>query len=435
MNAKKEGMVKPTSEEKEERLPIEVRANMLSRETSVYFNLALFEQVQRVAIMFSKSTMIPEHFRGNIGNCMIALNYAYRLKADEFMVFQCLYEVHGRPGIEGKLVEAIINASNKYSEPLQYEWLDPEDKIVARHIVLNHKEFKAFGCQTFSVDAKSGQRVDGPKITWELIKAKGWYDRKGPDGTLESNNWRTMPEMMFYYRAASWFSNKNCPELKLGMHTVEELEDIVELRPRENGAYAISDSVAALNEKIKQPASTDEQKSDIYKAQEIKLESEEKPESGPDPDEENKKPEYSPFVQQFIKLRKGDGVKTGLGPAMLKNKAAIQGSSPEDQEIIKKKFYTLYGAEVSYPLDPLGEKEPETEEKTEDKPDASPTEEEDKILELVKGAELTDFMGEPAIVINCSERDDKPTTKWCNGSCTVRQGCDSWKKYDAWKLG
>jgi len=403
---------KKTKEEKPETLPAEVRANMLSTERSIFFNVALFEQAQRVAKMFADSTMVPNHFRNNIGNCMIALNYASRIEADPFMVFQSLYEVHGRPGIEGKLVEAIINASNKYSEPLQYEWLDPEDKIVARHIVLNHKEFKAFGCQAFSIDAKSGKRVDGPKITWELVKAEGWYDKQG-------SKWQTMAEMMFYYRAASWFGNKNCPELKLGMHTVEELEDIIELRARQNGSYGTVD-LATLNEKLKQPTSTDEQKSDIYKAQEVKA----KPE---------KKAEPSSFVQQFINLKKGDAVKIGFVPTIMKKKSEILAAAPEDQEIIRKKFYTLYGPEVSYPLDPPGEKkieETETEDKAAPSPKADEGTDQQRMLRLADGAELVDFAGEKMVIVKCPIRDDKPTEKWCS-RCNDREGCDTWKKYDA----
>lgn len=208
-----------------EKLPAEYRADLLKSQESIFFNTALFEQCQRVAQMFAQSTMVPKDFQGNIGNCMIALNYASRLRADPFMVFQTLYTVHGRPGVEGKLVEACINQSGKYSEPLDYEWLDPEDKATTRNQVLKSKE-DGWGCQACTIDKASGKRVIGPKITWQIVKDEGWYDKNGPDGTVKSNKWRTMPEMMFYYRAASWFANKNCPEVKLGMATKEEIEDM-----------------------------------------------------------------------------------------------------------------------------------------------------------------------------------------------------------------
>lgn len=209
---------------KYEVLPATERAAMLSNEESIFFNVAKFEQAQRIARMFADSTMVPDHFRGNIGNCMIGLNYAARIGADPFMVLQTMYIVHGRPGVEAKLVEAVINYSSKYSEPLQYEWLDENDEPTTRKDVLVGKKDES-GCQAWTVERKSGKKVIGPKITWALVKAEGWYDKPGPDKTIKTNKWRTMPEMMFYYRAASWFANKNCPELKLGMMTKEEIED------------------------------------------------------------------------------------------------------------------------------------------------------------------------------------------------------------------
>src|SRR5512137_2837763 len=102
-----------------DRLPVEVRAKMLSHESSIFFNMAKFEHAQRIATLFSSSTMVPKHFQGNVANCLIALNYADRIQADVFMVMQNMYVVHGRPGIEAKLVIALINQSGKYSEPLK----------------------------------------------------------------------------------------------------------------------------------------------------------------------------------------------------------------------------------------------------------------------------------------------------------------------------
>ena len=323
---------KKTKEEKPEILPAEVRANMLSGEKSLFFNVALFEQAQRIATMFAESTMVPEHFRNNVGNCMIALNYAARLQADPFMMMQCMYIVYGKPGIEGKLVEAIINASNKYSEPLQYEWLDPEDKVVERRTVLKHKDFDEYGCQAFSIDAKSGKRVDGPKITWKLVKVEGWYDRKDKKTGALISKWRTMPEMMFYYRAASWFSNKNCPELKLGMHTIEELDDIVELTPHGNGSYAIKDAATTLNDKLK--ADKDKPKTNIYEAKEPEKEEKEEKEEGEDQ-----------IRKLYINLRK-----PGFKEFVASHKDAIPNMEEKYQAEIRSKWQGFYPDEP-YPLD------------------------------------------------------------------------------------
>lgn len=220
------------NEEKYEILPADKRADMLATQNSMLFNVALFEHAQRVAQMYAKSNMVPEHFRDNIGNCFVALNFAQRLKADEFMVMQNIYTVHGRPGIEAKLVIALVNSSQKYKHPgLHYE--------ERGNVFKPNKE--SDGMRAFGFDAITGDRVNGPWVTWDTVKAEGWYDKKGPDGTVRSNKWRTMPEQMFTYRAASWFANKNCPEIKFGMHTTDELQDSIDLRQKPNGTYSISE--------------------------------------------------------------------------------------------------------------------------------------------------------------------------------------------------
>lgn len=207
-------------QEKEERLPAQVRAGMLADQKGMLYNVALFEHAQRVAQMYSASTMIPEHFKGNVGNCFIALNYAQRIGADEFMVMQNMYVVHGRPGIEGKLVIALVNGCGKYKRPgLYYE---------ERGNLTSPKNDED-GMRAYAFDATTGERVNGPWITWGVVKAEGWLSKTG-------SKWKTMSEIMFTYRAASWFANRHCPEVKMGMATVEELHDIVEMKQVE-GTY------------------------------------------------------------------------------------------------------------------------------------------------------------------------------------------------------
>ena len=86
---------------------------LVTASSSLLFDAERFDHAQRVAKMLSTSTLVPEHFRNNIGNCVIALNYADRIGADPFMVLQNMYVVHGRPGVEGKLVIALVNQSGR----------------------------------------------------------------------------------------------------------------------------------------------------------------------------------------------------------------------------------------------------------------------------------------------------------------------------------
>jgi hypothetical protein len=181
--------------------------------------------------MLAQASMVPKEFQNNIGNCMIALNYANRVKADVFMLMQNIYVIHGKPGLEGKFIIALINQSNKYAGPVGFQWLNDSDKAVEASAVINSTA-DGYGCRAHAVDARSSETVIGPKITWSIVKKEGWYDKSG-------SKWQTMPELMFMYRSASWFANVHCPEIKLGMHTIEELEDVLDFAKMPDGSYQV----------------------------------------------------------------------------------------------------------------------------------------------------------------------------------------------------
>jgi hypothetical protein len=59
-----------------------------------------------------------------------------------------------------------------------------------------------------------------------MVKAEGWD--KNP-------KWRNMEMQMFQYRAAAFFGRVNCPQLLMGYHTADEIEDAVkDVTPRGN---------------------------------------------------------------------------------------------------------------------------------------------------------------------------------------------------------
>lgn len=199
---------------------------MLRENSSLFFNAIKFEHAQRVATMLSSSTMVPEHFRNNLGNCMIALNYAERLGVDPFMLMQTMCVVHGRPGIEGKTVIALINKSGLFTGPLEWEFS-------------GKKGTPDWKCTAYATHKATNKRLE-LSIDWATVKAEGWEAKNG-------SKWKSIPEVMFRYRTASWFANAYCPEVKLGLQTAEELQDsnMIDVTPKQ--APAIED----LNQRLK----------------------------------------------------------------------------------------------------------------------------------------------------------------------------------------
>ncbi len=194
-------------------LPMEKQDNQQVTDIVPGFSsLQGFELAQRAAKLLAQSSLVPKEYQGNLPNCVIALNMATRMNADPLMVMQNLYIVNGRPGWSSQFLISTFNTSGKFSA-LRYEWVGEEGK-------------DSWGCRAWAIEKATGQKLVGATVTIGLAKKEGWYNKNG-------SKWQTMPEQMLMYRAASWFIRAYAPELAMGMHTVEELGDIVDLEPED----------------------------------------------------------------------------------------------------------------------------------------------------------------------------------------------------------
>lgn len=176
---------------------------------SSFANKDSFEHVQRVASVFSKSELVPKKYQGNVANCVIALEMAGRMNVSPLMVMQNLDIILGRPCWSSKFLIASLNACGRFS-PLRYE--DSNDK--------------GGSTRAWALDKATGEKLYGVWITMEMAKAEGWIDKAG-------SKWKTMPELMRRYRAASFFTNQYAPEISMGFQTVEEIIDITQPEPEQ----------------------------------------------------------------------------------------------------------------------------------------------------------------------------------------------------------
>ncbi len=165
-----------------------------------------FNHLWRVAQMFADSGLMPTHFQGHPANCFIAAQMAVRMGVDPFMFMQNTYIVHGRPGMEAKLAIALINSSGLFTDSLNYE-IEGSDPFA-----------KDYRVRATAIRKSTGKLIEGPWIDWSIVRAEKWDAKDG-------SKWKTMPGMMFLYRAATWFGRVNCPERLMGMMTADEAED------------------------------------------------------------------------------------------------------------------------------------------------------------------------------------------------------------------
>ncbi len=181
--------------------------------------LAGFEALQRIGKMFSMSTIVPDVFKGNVGNCAIATEMAQRMRASPLMVMQNLDVIYGRPSWRAKFLIGCFNQCGRF-EAIGYEWTGTEGK-------------DDWGCRALSRELATNKSIRGPKITIGLAKAEGWYDKKG-------SKWPTIPELMLMYRAGAWMINTTAPEISLGLPTDDEVRDTYDATRGADGQYSVT---------------------------------------------------------------------------------------------------------------------------------------------------------------------------------------------------
>ena len=190
-----------------------------------FLDTAKFNQLWRVAQVFAGSQLVPQHYINNPSNCFIAMQMSIRLNVDPMMFMQNTFIIHGKPGMESKLVIALINARGPFEGPIQWKFEGKGDKR---------------SCTAYAKHKMTGE-VCQATVSWEMATKEGWTTKSG-------SKWKTMPDLMFQYRSAVFLGRLYCPECLMGMRTIDELIDIK--ANDEAAAEAPAAGVAGLKERM-----------------------------------------------------------------------------------------------------------------------------------------------------------------------------------------
>ena len=211
-----------------------------------FFDPVQFETMQRVSKMFASSDLVPDSYKPvlkmipaganegqiaaiqqenaaaqnkAIANCMIALEVANRIGASPLMVMQNLVVIYGRPSWSAKFLIATVNTCGRF-EPLQFKFIKNGNlgKVEYTDYVWNQSAHRKEAQKKEFDDV-----LESSPISIRMAIQEGWYMKSG-------SKWQTMPKQMLMYRAASWWTSVYAPEISMGMRTVEENQEIHELR-------------------------------------------------------------------------------------------------------------------------------------------------------------------------------------------------------------
>ena len=186
-------------------------------EFSSLLDSAKFNQMWKVASLFASSDLVPKQYKGKNADCFIATQMAVRLGVDPMMFMQNTYVVHGTPGMEAKLAIALINKNGPFTDPVQWRLEGEGDS----------RKCTAFG------KLPNGSVCEA-EVNMKMVIDEGW---------IKNSKWKTMPDLMFRYRSASFLGRLYCPEVLMGMQTLDEIVDV--------GKKTFDDSVIDNDARIK----------------------------------------------------------------------------------------------------------------------------------------------------------------------------------------
>ena len=90
-----------------------------------------------------------------------------------------------------------------------------------------------------------------------MANDEGWTSKNG-------SKWKTMPDVMIQYRAASFFGRMNCPDMIMGIYSQEEVLDMGEL-PTDGFALVVDPATGEVTEAEKDEPITQDQRQTLFK--------------------------------------------------------------------------------------------------------------------------------------------------------------------------
>lgn len=164
-----------------------------------------FSLMQREAALFAASPLIPQHLRSGgadqaMANCYIALKLAKTMGEDPLVVLQNIHIVNGKAGFAAQYMIARANASGIFEGRIDWR-IDRGQNLAVT---------------AFAILKDTGQEVS-VTVDMAMAAAEGWTNNK---------KYKSMPEIMLRYRSAAFLIRFYAPDVMLGYHTAEEVEDV-----------------------------------------------------------------------------------------------------------------------------------------------------------------------------------------------------------------
>lgn len=213
-------------------LPASAAAYTPADSSSLIIDPAAFNQMHQFAqVMAQSKSMVPEHMRGNVGDCMAVTMQALQWGMNPFAVAQKTFNIKGVMGYEAQLINAVVTANAPITGRLQFEWFGDWDRILGQFV---DKPSKFAG--------KDGEKGTYKAPNWNTKDEIGlginvWATLKGEENprvltilmtqaiTRNSTLWTEDPKQQLAYLAIKRWARLYCPDVIMGVYSPDELRD------------------------------------------------------------------------------------------------------------------------------------------------------------------------------------------------------------------
>ncbi len=221
---------------------------------ALIMDIASMDSMYRMAEIMAKcKSTIPDHLKGNPGDCMAIVMQAVSWQMNPYAVAQKTHIVNGVLGYEAQLVNSVIQSSGVTIDRFHYEWYGPWEKIIGKTKVIKmpakegKKEYE-FRVPDYSLADENGL---GIKVSATL---KGEKEPRVLDLLLvqasvrNSPLWATDPKQQLAYLAVKRWTRLYAPDVILGVYTPDEFEQTaqVEQKTQNMGAAEVVVPAALL---------------------------------------------------------------------------------------------------------------------------------------------------------------------------------------------
>ncbi len=202
------------------------------------FNDTAMTQIDRVAnLMANSKVTIPDHLKGNPGDCFAICMQAAQWHMNPFAVAQKTHIVNGTLGYEAQLVNAVINSMAPTRDRLHFEWFGDWSRVLGNFSIKTNEKNKQYRVPNWKPADEEGLGVN----VWATLKGEDQPRQLSlmltQARTRNSTLWADDPRQQLSYLAIKRWARLYCPDVILGVYTPDEMQDFSDLNEKEVHGY------------------------------------------------------------------------------------------------------------------------------------------------------------------------------------------------------